>query len=115
MGATELIQQISSSGGGSLDFGKCVAVPGMMPQLGRIARILGPKGLMPNPKLGTVTHDVATVSQGCEVKLSVSSRFALVLFARLLWTGPVCLSCAHRLSIRQLLPFSWERAMQQHG
>ena len=59
VGGPELVQQISSSGGGSISFGKCVAVPAMMPQLGRVARILGPKGLMPSPKLGTVTNDVA--------------------------------------------------------
>ena len=59
VGGAELIQQISSSGGGSISFSKCVAVPAMMPQLGRVARILGPKGLMPSPKLGTVTNDVA--------------------------------------------------------
>lgn len=55
-GGSELIDEISA---GRLDFDVCIATPEMMGQLGRVAKILGPKGLMPNPKLGTVTKDVA--------------------------------------------------------
>lgn len=58
MGAEELIAQIQASGGSNLGFDKCVAVPALMPKLGKIARILGPRGLMPNPKLGTVSNHV---------------------------------------------------------
>ena len=57
VGAEELVQKIQSESW--FDFDVCVATPDMMGVVGRIARILGPKGLMPNPKSGTVTMDVA--------------------------------------------------------
>ena len=56
VGADEIVTKISS---GWLDFDVCITTPDMMGVVGRIARILGPKGLMPNPKSGTVTNDVA--------------------------------------------------------
>ena len=59
VGGDELVQEIAASGGSSIKFNRCIASPSMMPKIGRIARILGPRGLMPNPKLGTVTEDVA--------------------------------------------------------
>lgn len=56
VGAEEMIAKIQ---GGWLDFDVCITTPDMMPVIGRIAKILGPKGLMPNPKSGTVTTNVA--------------------------------------------------------
>ena len=55
-GGNEIIESISSS---KINFDILIASPDMMPNLGKVAKILGPKGLMPNPKLGTVTNDIA--------------------------------------------------------
>ena len=55
VGDDEYIDKLKS---GKIDFDTCIATPDMMAALGKIARVLGPKGLMPNPKLGTVTADV---------------------------------------------------------
>jgi len=61
-GGEELIQDIAD-GTVALDFDVCIATPSMMRHLGKVARVLGPKGLMPNPKAGTVGPDLVSIAK----------------------------------------------------
>ncbi|MEL6225989.1 MAG: 50S ribosomal protein L1 [Pseudomonadota bacterium] len=63
VGAEELVEQVQ---GGSINFDRCIATPDMMALVGRLGKILGPRGLMPNPRVGTVTMDVSTAVQGAK-------------------------------------------------
>jgi len=68
VGAEDLAEQIQA---GEMNFDRCVATPDMMAIVGRLGKVLGPRGLMPNPRLGTVTPDVATAvkaAKGGEVQ-----------------------------------------------
>ncbi|WP_118133836.1 50S ribosomal protein L1 [Oceanicella sp. SM1341] len=71
VGAEDLMETIQ---GGTIEFDRCIATPDMMPIVGRLGKILGPRNLMPNPKVGTVTMDVATAvknAKGGEVQFKV--------------------------------------------
>ncbi|MDE3028800.1 MAG: 50S ribosomal protein L1 [Paracoccaceae bacterium] len=71
VGAEDLMETIQS---GKIEFDRCIATPDMMPLVGRLGKILGPRNLMPNPKVGTVTMDVKTAvesAKGGEVQFKV--------------------------------------------
>ena len=63
VGGAELIDSVAA---GNINFDRVIATPDMMPKMSKIARVLGPKGLMPNPKLGTVTNNVADAVKTAE-------------------------------------------------
>ncbi len=68
VGAEDLMEIVQ---GGKIDFDRCIATPDMMPVVGRLGKVLGPRNLMPNPKVGTVTMDVAAAvkaAKGGEVQ-----------------------------------------------
>ncbi|GLQ19030.1 50S ribosomal protein L1 [Maritalea porphyrae] len=63
VGAEELVDEVLK---GNIDFDRCIATPDMMPLVGRLGKVLGPRNLMPNPKVGTVTPDVKTAVEAAK-------------------------------------------------
>lgn len=71
VGAEDLVEIVQ---GGTIDFDRCIATPDMMALVGRLGKVLGPRGMMPNPRVGTVTMDVTTAvknAKGGEVQFRV--------------------------------------------
>ena len=63
VGAEDLVEIVN---GGKIEFDRCIATPDMMPLVGRLGKVLGPRGLMPNPKVGTVTMDVKSAVEAAK-------------------------------------------------
>src|SRR4029078_5197739 len=73
VGAEDLVEKVN---GGAIDFDRCIATPDLMPLVGRLGKVLGPRGLMPNPRVGTVTMDVGKAvkdAKGGSVEFRVES------------------------------------------
>jgi large subunit ribosomal protein L1 len=63
VGAEDLVEKVNK---GEIDFDRCIATPDMMPLVGRLGKVLGPRGMMPNPKVGTVTMDITNAVKGAK-------------------------------------------------
>jgi large subunit ribosomal protein L1 len=63
VGAEDLVAKVQA---GNIDFDRCIAKPDLMPLVGRLGKVLGPRGMMPNPKVGTVTMDVTNAVKGAK-------------------------------------------------
>jgi len=92
--------------GGKIDFDRCIATPDMMPVVGRLGKVLGPRNLMPNPKVGTVTMDVEAAvkaAKGGEVQFKAEKG------------GVVRCRCQSQANRRQRFLHAEDRAELHNG
>jgi large subunit ribosomal protein L1 len=101
VGAEDLLEIVQ---GGKVDFDRCIATPDMMGLVGRLGKILGPKGMMPNPKLGTVTMNVGEAvkaAKGGQVEYRVERPgSSMACSARPAFRRKICAPISTRCSMR---------------
>ena len=107
VGAEDLMQTVQS---GTIEFDRCIATPDMMPVVGRLGKVLGPRNLMPNPKVGTVTVDVKAAVQAAKGERSNSKLKKVASFMQV--SVRLLLRKSSLLKMLKRLLMQWQRLNQ---